>query len=110
MQESPRKDVERIFGVVQTTWKVLSSPSSLWDQLELGRLTKCIFTLHNMITEHRRAAGVLDEEDQVEDAALFGSASNNSGTTFRGFQNVASRHEHKSLKQDLVEHILNSFS
>jgi Plant transposon protein len=35
MQESARKDVERIFGVVQTTWKVLSSPSSLWDQLEL---------------------------------------------------------------------------
>jgi hypothetical protein len=103
MQESARNDAERIFGVVQTTGKVLNSPSSLWDQLELSRLTRCIFTLHYMITEHRRVSGVLDDEDQVEYAATFGSASNTSGTPFSGFQNVTSRHEHNCLKRDLVD-------
>eukprot|EP00475_Leptophrys_vorax_P039541 TRINITY_DN7158_c0_g1_i5.p1 TRINITY_DN7158_c0_g1~~TRINITY_DN7158_c0_g1_i5.p1 ORF type:complete len:140 (+),score=36.07 TRINITY_DN7158_c0_g1_i5:383-802(+) len=49
MQEKIRKDVERAFGVLQSRFAFLKTPSRLWFQSDMLVLVKCCVILHNMI-------------------------------------------------------------
>ncbi|KAI5021161.1 hypothetical protein ZWY2020_055006 [Hordeum vulgare] len=56
-QEGARKDVERVFGVLQSRFTIVRRPARLWQRKSVGRIMRACVILHNMIVE--------DERDQV---------------------------------------------
>ena len=53
-QEAVRKDVERVFGVLQARFAVVKSPSNLWDKNKIANIMRACIILHNMIVEDER--------------------------------------------------------
>jgi len=53
-QESVRKDVERVFGVLQTWFAIICGPARNMDKGELGMIMKACVIFHNMIVEDER--------------------------------------------------------
>jgi hypothetical protein len=58
-QEACRKDVERVFGVLQSRVAIVCGSAHLWDEDSLGNITMACITMHNMIVE--------DEQNEEED-------------------------------------------
>ena len=54
-QESPRKDVERTFGVLQARFAIVRGPTRFLDEETLADIMKACIIMHNMVIE--------DEED-----------------------------------------------
>ena len=50
-QESCRKDIERVFRVLQARWLILQTPRCQWDRRYLDCILECCVILHNMIVE-----------------------------------------------------------
>jgi hypothetical protein len=48
-QEARRKDVERLFGVLQARWAFLKTPCRLYSQEDIGYCVNACILLHNMI-------------------------------------------------------------
>ena len=53
-QEACRKDIERVFGVLQARFAIVRGPARFWDKKILNNIMKCCVTLHNMIIEDER--------------------------------------------------------
>ena len=49
-QESVRKDVERLFGILQSRFEILRRESRRWDLSETIRISNVCVILHNIIT------------------------------------------------------------
>jgi len=66
-QETVRKDVERAFRVLQSTFAIIRYPARNMDRAELGMIIKvCI---HNMIVEDERDSyDIAFDYDHVEDS------------------------------------------
>ena len=65
-QEAVRKDVERLFGVLQTRFEILRREMRKWDFNELVRITNVCIILHNMIVRMQQN-GDFEEEAQGVD-------------------------------------------
>uniref|UniRef100_R7WDK4 Uncharacterized protein n=1 Tax=Aegilops tauschii TaxID=37682 RepID=R7WDK4_AEGTA len=48
-QEGVRKDVERVFGVLQACFTVVRGPAKIWDPETLWEVMTCYVIMHNMI-------------------------------------------------------------
>ncbi|XP_059669153.1 uncharacterized protein LOC132314295 [Cornus florida] len=57
-QEACRKDVERVFGVLQSKWAITKGPVRFWDKGDLCLIMKMCIILHNMIIEDECHANV----------------------------------------------------
>lgn len=54
VQEGARKDIERVFGVLQARWAVLYGAAYGWDRHNLKNIMTVCIILHNMIIEDER--------------------------------------------------------
>nr|XP_029709624.1 uncharacterized protein LOC109399029 [Aedes albopictus] len=54
MQESARKDVERVFSVLSEKFAMIKNPARLWNKHDLAAIMRCCIILHNMIIEDQR--------------------------------------------------------
>ena len=113
-QEGQRKDVERVFGVLQSRFAIVRGPARFWDKGDLARIMRACIILHNMIVE--------DERDTY--ATPFGPLPSYDDTTngipqpnlgeepFVPYENyiqrttqIRDRQKYRQLQTDLVEHI-----
>jgi hypothetical protein len=53
-QEGARKDVDHIFGVLQSWFIIVRCPARLWKRKGAGRIMLAYVVLHNMIVEDER--------------------------------------------------------
>ncbi|XP_039684958.1 uncharacterized protein [Medicago truncatula] len=53
-QEACRKDIERVFGVLQARLKIICEPARLWNIADLGIIMRSCIILDNMIVEDER--------------------------------------------------------
>jgi hypothetical protein len=47
-QQMYRKDVERVFGVLQAKYAIIKRPARLWNQEDIKYIVDCVIILHNM--------------------------------------------------------------
>lgn len=53
MQEATRKDVERAFGVLQSMWHIITTPSRFASVEMMEKVMTTVIILHNMVVEER---------------------------------------------------------
>ncbi|CAN6272488.1 unnamed protein product [Urochloa humidicola] len=111
-QEGCRKDVERVFGVLQSRFNIVRRPARLWKRKSIGRIMKVCVILHNMIVEdekemvkfpidlneHGGSSIALSPEVQMGGDPVFSEV-------LRRRANIRNHETHTQLKKDLIEHI-----
>ena len=107
-QESVRKDVERVFGVLQARFAVVRNPSNLWDKNKISNIMRACLILHNMIVQDERNSNTL-EEFQDDDFTYTVKKATRPGNIITRRKEVRDPHIHQQLKQDLIEHIWEKF-
>ena len=85
-QEAVKKDVERVFGVLQARFAVVRNPSHLWDKDKIANIMRACIILHNMIVEDERSSSTqydVDEFQEREEVDTFSvNMPSNLGNTF----------------------------
>ncbi|KAK1619841.1 hypothetical protein QYE76_025358 [Lolium multiflorum] len=61
-QEAARKDVERVFGILQARWAIVRHPARAWDVQTLWEVMTACVIMHNMIVEVERDDSLFDNE------------------------------------------------
>jgi hypothetical protein len=61
-QEACRKDVEHVFGVLQSRFAIVHESAHLWDEDSLGNIMMPCIIMHNTIVEDE-----FEEEDDLND-------------------------------------------
>lgn len=109
VQEAVRKDVERVFGVLQARFAIVKGPAHMWKPKDLAQVMKTCIILHNMIVE--------DERDEVIEAWRPPSKERRQNVRVEHNENLLTAELivnlkkvrdtalHNRLKTDLIEHI-----
>ena len=69
--EAARKDIERAFGVLQSTRHLWASPIEKWDEVKIQHMVISCLIIHNMMVEER-----LDHGDGIS-GDYFNDGNNN---------------------------------
>ncbi|XP_076954582.1 uncharacterized protein LOC143629107 [Bidens hawaiensis] len=128
-QEAIRKDVERAFGVLQARFAFLRHPCLVWDKDMIGKIMIACIIIHNMIVEderdmylhycdpsefisdrptnRQRRTSVEDDEQHFQySTERIASLSN----YMTNMEQLCNREAHKTLKNDMVDHIWKKLS
>ena len=123
--EAVRKDIERLFGVLQKRFHILFHPCRSWSKEMMSIMVAACLILHNMIVEDEFNDGIMDDTDyeckknRVEMACLrisetlppidpaYNSHENNfDAAAFSSrFKQITDEGEHKKLQMDLIHHL-----
>ncbi|XP_020242910.1 uncharacterized protein LOC109821128 [Asparagus officinalis] len=107
-QESARKDVERAFGVLQARFAIVRGPGRFWQPSVLKDIMTACIIMHNMIVEDERDCQ-LDNNFDFNDSIPVVEPSHVQTVPLTEFiQNhhrIRNTQTHKSLKNDLIEHL-----
>jgi hypothetical protein len=60
-QEACRKDVERVFGVLQSRWAIVLHPTKAWSVQQMWEVMTAYVIMHNMIVEEEHDGSVYDQ-------------------------------------------------
>ncbi|KAF8403359.1 hypothetical protein HHK36_011461 [Tetracentron sinense] len=108
MQEAYRKDVELVFGVLQSQFSFVKGPACFWDKHVLHDIMSACIIMHNMIVEDE-----CDDYENVVDSnpTPIPNVDMVAGETER-FQQFFARHRqiknketHNALRNSLIEHL-----
>ncbi|XP_048623660.1 uncharacterized protein LOC111207822 [Brassica napus] len=114
-QESARKDVERAFGVLQSTFAIVKNPALQWDKEKIGKIMKTCVILHNMIVENERHGYAQINTSEFESGESSRSSRVRSRDSIHVGDMLGIRREvrdlekHARLKADPVENIWQKF-
>lgn len=112
MQEAVRKDVERCFGVLQARFSIIKQPCRLWSSSTMKEVMQACITLHNMIIEDDKLAGVHPTEVEgyidvlstttTQITELMDISVDHFCNSISSLNDVKSHHQ---LRNDLIEHL-----
>lgn len=116
-----RKDVERVFGVLQKRFHVLFHPAKGWSKKMNGIVVIACLVLHNMIVEDEFDDGIAEENDyerkrnRVDTACsrvtapilddIENNAAGDSLAFAARFQDIKDEDSHNHLQQALIKHL-----
>jgi hypothetical protein len=60
-QEAARKDVERVFGMLQSRWAIVWYPGRTWSPKRMWNVMTACVIMHNMIAENKRDDSIYDQ-------------------------------------------------
>ena len=132
VQESRRKDVERLFGVLQGRFQILKGDFHLWSDTEVSEIVHTCVILHNMLIRLSLGGELHDEEDTdgspmlpddivqefyydtIEHEEQIENEPHQNAQTWMETligvdESVRSRFAHIQLREALVSHIWNQF-
>jgi hypothetical protein len=107
MQEAPRKDVGRAFGVLQACWGIVRGAAMTWEAETLWQLVTCCVILHNMIIEDEGegAARTHDFKKLGVQVRLSEQEAENIANFLEMHRQLRDQQVHMQLLDDLVEHM-----
>ena len=79
-QECARKDIERAFGILKSTWQFLQNPIRMMDIHQIGQRVSTALILHNMIVSDRVMQGDVDAVYNPNNAQVDSYRGANGGT------------------------------
>ena len=100
-QEAARNDVERAFGVLQSSFAIVRGPSHVWDTETLGNIMKACVIMHNMIIEDE---GAIDPNERLEYGGQNVEPSHENNRTIDEFIDT-----HKRIRDNETHHQLNEY-
>jgi hypothetical protein len=103
-QESCRKDVERVFGVLLTKFRIIQNPCRLWGLSAMNTIMCACIILHNMILEDKKH---IDENEFVEPDDTPLTMNNDIPQIHEimdRYKQIMDKGTSRNLQQDLVEH------
>ena len=108
--------MERAFGVLQALWSILRRPTRLYDRGDLHHIMLACIILHNMIVEDEKeeAGNMLDLNEEAGSSIVFPSVFMHGdmpifAEVLERDARIHDRPKHKTLKNDLIEHIWKKF-
>ncbi|XP_024006097.1 uncharacterized protein LOC112082808 [Eutrema salsugineum] len=114
-QESYRKDVERVFGVLQARFAIVRNPALFWDNEKIGKIMRASIVLHNMIVENERSGYTqyniqeFQQGESIRTSEVDMTYSTNMPTNLTNLisnrNDIRDRKMHDRLKADLIEHV-----
>ncbi|XP_072150851.1 uncharacterized protein [Setaria viridis] len=105
-QEACRKDVERVFGVLQARFAIFWGLARFWDEDTIGQIMRACVIMHNMIVENER-----DEKDDLNYDGVGERVKISSDETpeleefIKNYKNIKDKDIHNQLQDDLIEHM-----
>jgi hypothetical protein len=107
MQEALRKDVERVFGVLQACFSIVSQPAQSWKKLNLHKVMKICVILHNMIVEDERESPEDFEFDHSPVPAIVPERSQSADFSafVQNVLNIQDEVAHHQLRNNLIKHL-----
>ena len=70
-QETCRKDVERVFGVLQSRFAIVAKPSCMWNKKVLHDIMTTCIIMHNIFIEDERDINaIIEEQAEVRNAEV----------------------------------------
>uniref|UniRef100_A0A0D3AQM5 DDE Tnp4 domain-containing protein n=1 Tax=Brassica oleracea var. oleracea TaxID=109376 RepID=A0A0D3AQM5_BRAOL len=118
-QEAARKDVERVFGILQARFAIVKNPALFWDKVKIEKIMRACIILHNMIVEDERDGYTQFDVSEFQQAEDNGSSHvdltystdipTNIVNMMGARTRICDRKMHQQLKHDLVEHIWGKF-
>jgi hypothetical protein len=120
MQEAYRKDVERVFGVLQARFAIIKQPGRLFNHTSLTDVMDTCIIMHNMIVENERddnRSYVFGEEgtkvdfDYDDDGFNVTPDDQIPRDEFAAFfdyhKRIRDKAAHYQLRNDLIDHLWN---
>ncbi|XP_047962012.1 uncharacterized protein LOC125206833 [Salvia hispanica] len=113
-QEAARKDVERVFGVLQSRWAVVKGPSRLWHMEGIVDVMYACTIMHNMIVEYEGPTltdWFSDDDDGAGPSHGVATPSGRMGVPHEGadrvraYADMRQRPAHIRLQNDLIEEL-----
>ena len=112
-QESCQKDVEWVFGVLQSRFAIVDGPSRLWNKKLLHDIMTSCIIMHNMIIEDERDINATIEE-YVEVPSAEVEMTGADDVQFQEFlarhKKIRDREAHFELRDALIEHLWSEYS
>lgn len=109
-QESIRKDVERCFGIIQATWKIIEYPCRIFDVKSMQDIITTCIILHNMRIKHRSSSTV--EPFEQSSGTLAGFTSGPPPNVDIGLNDYIDQRDgikdpriHFQLRNDIIDHL-----
>ena len=108
-QESYRKDVEHAFGVLQSRFAIVRGPARPHEIENLHDIMTACITIHNMIVEDEREAGLYDYRYDAMGTRVHMSHEETSDLNqfIQNHHAIRNRQGHRELQADLVDHYWN---
>ena len=113
-QESVRKSVERVFGVLFQRFGILRAPSRLWRKEDMRYVISACVIIHNMIVEHRKHGyaystswgGAISDQIPTELRRVSGANGRRAQVAhWRSIEQVEDSSQFFELRKSLVDHI-----
>jgi hypothetical protein len=105
-QEAARKDVERVFGVLQSRWAIVCYPARSWSPERMWNVMTACVIMHNMIVENERDDNIYDQGWDFQGELVEPAAGLASWEQFmHATESLHDLHIHDRLQTDLIEHI-----
>jgi len=104
-QASARKDVERVFGVLQSRFAIVRELVQYWDEETLANIMKACIIMHNMIIEDEGAMNL--EFDHERELNSFISVSHGEIPELHDFLQTHNRISDRATSSQLQEVWLN---
>ncbi|XP_021987027.1 uncharacterized protein LOC110883613 [Helianthus annuus] len=101
VQMAARKDIERVFGVLQKRWRILSMPCRLYEKYQIRNVMYACIILHNMILEEE--GRIIVEYYGEKTASNNEYISNEERTQNQNL--IKSKQISSNLRADLVQHV-----
>ena len=102
--ESARKDIERVFGVLQARFAIVRGPARFWDKKTLENIMKCCVILHNMILKDERGLNLPCFYDNVGTRVQQERNPCRVQAFLQAHREIEDANTHGQLRDDLVEH------
>jgi hypothetical protein len=105
-QEACQKDVEWVFGVLQSRWAIVRHPAKTWSVQQMWEVMTAYVIMHNMIVEEERDDSIYDQGWDFQGELV---APNPVPSSFPKFlythHEIRDQATHFALYEDLVNHI-----
>jgi hypothetical protein len=103
-QESARKDVERVFDVLRSKFRIIQNPYRLWSLHDMNTIMRACIILHNMILEDERHIDINEFVELDDTPVTMDNDVPAIQEIMARYKEIMNKGTSRNLQEDLVQH------